>query len=179
MYYLTPLEEREADSLRLSFNENAITYNVAEYLLGDCALPEYILEISEDIKSIDISSLTEDADRDEGQTLLGNIFNVDKKTANDLISSPKKAGICLRALRDKYEEIKFKESRTAAENRGFLATLLWTIKQAMYWIVKRFGDLKDEITDLLNNNPENTSRTKRDLAWFKFREKELKHDALM
>lgn len=174
--YLTPLEQKQADILRLSFNENAITYDVAEYLLGSYAIPEYILEVSEDIKSV---LLTENADRDEGQTLLGNVFNVDKKTANDLVSDSKKAGICLRALRDKYEEIKFKESRTSAENRGFLATLLWTIKQAMYWIIKRFGDLKDEVTDLLLNNPEHTSRTKRDLSWFKFREKELKQDALM
>lgn len=164
--YLTPNELRQAKEIQLSLNENSLTYNIAEALLGNYAMPESIFLLSENIKNY---SLNEDAD-EEGSSLIRSAFGCDTKTANSFLQDSKRAGICLRALRDKYEEISWQASRDKAEKRGFWATVLWTIKKAMSWILRTFQDLKDDFFDLIKDRPENFSKGKRDYEWLKSRD---------
>lgn len=163
--YLTQNELAQAKEICRSLNENSIIYNISEALLGDRATPESIFILSEQI-----SHFNEDAEEDNGASLIKSAFGCDTKTAHSFLQDSKRAGICLRALRDKYEEMKFAESRAKAENRGFFATVLWTIKRAIYWILRTFSDLKDDFFDLIKDRPENFSKGKRDYEWLKKRD---------
>lgn len=179
--YLSKEDVAKAKELKESLNENSITYNIAEALLGEYATPEYILEISEEMKAIPLNEFeykyfdfkhpdTVYRNDDDGPTFIGAALGFGKHTAKKFVRDPKTAGVCLRALRDKYEEIEFKSARARAEDRGFFATILYTIKKAMYWIVKKFGDLKDDFLDLIKGRPENASRAKRDYIWLRNQE---------
>lgn len=163
--YLTQNELAQAKEICRSLNENSIIYNISEALLGDRATPESIFILSEQI-----SHFNEDAEEDNGASLIKSAFGCDTKTAHSFLQDSKRAGICLRALRDKYEDIYFKSQRARAEDRGFFSTILYTIKRAIYWIIKKFQDLKDSVVDIIKDRPEYSSRTKRDYLWLRDQE---------
>ena len=176
--YFTKQELQQISEIYKALNENNITYTIAETLLGENATPELILEISEEMKAIPLNEYeykyfdfnkadTTYTTDEDGPSIIGALFGFSKHTAKKFVKDPKTAGMCLRALRDKYEEVSFKEARAKAEHRGFFATVLYTIKKAMYWIVKKFADLKDDFLDLIKGRPENASRTKRDYNWLR------------
>ena len=179
--YFTKEDLQQIEILKESLNENNITYTIAETLLGEYALPEYILEISDEMKSIPLNEYeykyfdfnspdTVYRTDEDGPSLIGAVLGAGKHTAKKFVKDPKSAGVCLRALRDKYEEVQFKAARAKAEQRGFFATVLYTIKKAMYWIIKKFADLKDDFLDLIKGRPENASKTKRDYLWLRNQE---------
>lgn len=172
--YLTQEEINQAQELKNSLNENNITYKIAEVLLGEYAVPEYIMEISDEMQNIPLNEYEyEYFDKpdtvyrtdEDGPSLIGAALGFGKHRAKKLIRDPKTASVCLRALRDKYEEVQFTAARAKAEKRGFFATILFTIKKAMYWIIKKFGDMKDSFFDLIKGRKENSSKAKRDYIW--------------
>lgn len=176
--YLNKEDLLRAKQIQHSLNENSITYNIAEILLGENATPEYILEISEEMNNIPINEFeyrywdyskpaTKYETDEDGPSIIGAALGFGKHQAKKFVKDPKTAGVCLRALRDKYEEIKFKEARSKAEKRGIFATILYTIRRAMYWIIEKFKDLKDDFMDLIKDRPENSSKTKRDYIWLR------------
>lgn len=173
MIYYTQKELQEIKDLETSFNENNISFTVAQYLLGENALPDTIMEIKKEIDSVSINEgyyFEYQPDDEEGFNLMRSALKVGKKEAHRMIADPRTAGKALRALRDKYEDMYFKSKRARAEDRGFFATVLFTIKKAIYWIVKKFQDLKDSVIDLFKDRPEYSSRTKRDYLWLRDQE---------
>lgn len=176
--YLSQTDKLEAHQLATSFNNNNIPFTVAEILLGEYALPEYVLEINDSIHDVSLdeikgfdftnpSTISATQKKEEGTSVLQSALGCSKELAHKFTTDPKAAGICLRALRDKYEDISFQASRAKAEERGFFATVLYTIKKAIYWIFKTFNDLKDGAMDLLQDRPENYSQLQRDYKWLK------------
>lgn len=164
--YITQNDLKKVKELKESLNDNSITYTIAEALLGEYAIPEYILEISEEIKTFPLNEENmNNSSNAEGTSMISASLGCDNKTAKSLVKNPKSAGICLRALRDKYEEVFFRSKRATAEEKGFFATILYTIKRAMYWIIKTFKDIKDDVFDLIEGRPENTTISRSDVAW--------------
>lgn len=173
MIYYTQKELQEIKDLETSFNEYNISFAVAQYMLGDNALPDRIMAIKEEIDNISLDEGYQYVyypDEDDGFNLMRSALNIGKAEARKFVADPKSAGKCLRALRDKYEDIYFKSQRARAEDRGFFATVLYTIKKAIYWLVKKFQDLKDSVIDLFKDRPEYSSRTKRDYLWLRDQE---------
>lgn len=171
MICLEELQERLTD-----YN---ILYPVCEALLGDNATPENIHYLSEDIKRVPLDEdsyssgyLYDTSDGEDGPGFIGAALGIGRKHAKKMVSDSKSASVVLRALRNKYEEVAFKQSRAAAERRGFFATVLFTIRKAIYWICKKFKDLTGYAKDLIKGNPENSSRAKRDYIWLRNREED-------
>lgn len=176
MIYYTQKELQEIKDLETSFNDNNISFMVAQYLLGENALPDTIMELKKEIDNTSIDEAyrfeyyPDYPGEEEGFSILGSVLKVGKKEAHRLVADPRSAGKCLRALRDKYEDIYFKSQRARAEDRGFFSTILYTIKRAIYWIIKKFQDLKDSVVDIIKDRPEYSSRTKRDYLWLRDQE---------
>lgn len=171
MICLEELQERMTD--------HNVLYPICEVLLGDNATPEYIHELVEEINRV---SLDESDDRynyityydseyaDDGPGLVGAILGTGRRTAKKLVNDSKTASIALRALRNKYEDVCFKQARASAERRGFFASVLYTIRKAIYWICKKFKDLAGDVKDLIKGRPKGASRAKRDYVWLRNRE---------
>lgn len=146
---------------------------LAEELLGPYALPDYIVAISSDIRSTRVPStgfLESSFSDDEGPSLMNAALGVTKSQAQKLIKDPKTASVLFRSLRDKLEEMEDKKTRAAAEEHGFIATVIYTIKRAMHWLIKKFNDIRDDFLDMMAERPAGSSRTKRDYNWLKNKE---------
>lgn len=141
-------------------------YKIAELILGECATLEDIQIISNDIKktTFPLDNLNESSD-EEGLTAIGAALGVTKYTAAKLIKEPKSASIIFRALRDKMEEMESRKARARAEESGLIATIIYTIKQAMAWLVKKFKDLRDTVVDAWHDREGGSSQAKRDYVW--------------
>lgn len=174
-FTLQPSREEEArahvfteqieDLVRTNRFESAL----AEYLLGENALPDYIVALSHDIKTTTIPNrgFLESSfnDRNEGSSLISGALGVTQHQASKMINDPKTASVLFRSLRDKLEEAYDKKLRAKAEDHGFIATVIYTIKRAMYWLMKRFKDVKDDFHDYMADRPAGSSRAKRDFLW--------------
>lgn len=179
-FTLQPSREEEAlvhafteqieDLIRTDRFESAL----AEYLLGENALPDYIVALSHDIKSTTIPNkgFLESSfdDSREGPSLISGILGVTKHQASKMINDPKRASILFRSLRDKLEDAYDKKLRAKAEDHGFIATVIYTIKKAMCWLLNRFKDLKDDFHDYMADRPAGSSRAKRDYLWLRDKE---------
>ncbi len=143
-------------------------YVLAEQLLGRYAYPDAIISLSHEIKSTQLpvgrSWLLESSD-DEGPSLVSSVLGIGKAKAKMFLKDPRTAHVLFRSLRDKLEEMQDKKERAAAEEHGFIATIIYTIKKAMRWIIKKFNDLKDDFMDMMAERPAKSSQTKRDYNW--------------
>ena len=140
-------------------------YVLAETLLGENAIPEYIMEIRNDIRTTtlpkeDLVTFWESAE--DGPSLISGVLNIGQNQAKKFLKDPKTASVLLRSLRDKLEEMEYKKERAKAEEHGFIATVIFTIKRAIHWIIKKFNDLRDDFLDMMMERPAHSSQTKRD-----------------
>lgn len=144
---------------------------LAEYLLGENALPDYIVAFSHDIKTTTIPKRgvleSYSDDNEEGSSLVSGALGVAKRKAQMMINDPKGASVLFRSLRNKLEDTYEKKLRAKAEDHGFLATVIHTIKRAMYWLMNKFKDLRDDFHDYMADRPAGSSRTKRDYLWLR------------
>lgn len=143
-------------------------YVLAEQLLGKYAYPDAILSLSQEIKSTQLPKdghwLLESTEED-GPSLISGVLGIGKAKAKMFLKDPKTAHVLFRSLRDKLEEMQDKKERAAAEEHGFIATIIYTIKKAMRWIIKKFNDFKDDFMDMIAERPAKSSQTKRDYNW--------------
>ena len=168
---LTPYFESQVNELinniDIMVENGTFQFKLAELLLGDNATIDSIKEVSDEIKKTDLNSLSivESTTDDEGLTLVGAALGVTKHNAEKLIQTPKSAKVIFRALRDKLEESENRAKRARAEEGGLISTIIYTIKQAMTWLVNKFKDLKDYISDSIHDREYGTSQAKRDYVW--------------
>ena len=173
MNYTNPIEverAREFTSDIETMVENGMFYrNMAEYILGESALPDTVFPLAREIEEtepIDESS----SNAEDGTDLASHALGISKASAKKFLGDPQSASILFRSLRDKLEEMEYKKKRETAEKSGFIATVIYTIKRAMAWILKKFNDIKDDVLDAFKERPVGSSRAKRDYNWLKNKE---------
>ena len=154
------------DNIEAYVESGIFQHKMAEFILGESGTLEDIYLVSKDIKdtTFPLDNLNESSD-DEGLTAIGAALGVTKYTAGKLVKEPKSASILFRALRDKLEEMESRRARARAEESGFIATVIYTIKQAMTWLVKKFKDLRDTVVDAWHDREGGSSQAKRDYIW--------------
>lgn len=128
--------------------------------------PEDIYDYINEIESIDESVLQENSN-ENGSGLISAALGVSSSTATTLLRNPQSAAVIFRALRDKLEEQEDRLERTNAEKRGIVASLVYTIKKAIIWMINKFKEIKDDVADTIHNRPFGTSTAKRDYEWIK------------
>lgn len=166
----TPQENEMANefsnNLEAYVESGIFQYKMAEFILGECGTLDDIQIIANDIKNttFPLNNLNESAD-DEGITAIGAALGITKYTAGKLVKEPRSAKVLFRALRDKLEEMESRRARARAEEGGFIATVIYTIKQAIAWLVKKFKDLRDTVVDAWNDREAGSSQAKRDYIW--------------
>jgi hypothetical protein len=147
---------------------------LAEQLLGKYALPDTILNLGQEIRSTQLpknGNLLESSD-EQGPSLVSGVLGITRSQAQKYLKDPKTAHVLFRSLRDKLEEMEDKKQRAAAEDHGFIATVIYTIKKAMCWIIKKFNDIRDDFLDMMAERPAKSSQTKRDYNWLKNKEQD-------
>ena len=127
--------------------------------------PEDIHDYIIEIESIDESILQESSEN--GPSLISAALGVSSTTATALMRDPKSASILFRALRDKLEESQDRLQRANAEKRGLIASIVYTIKKAIIWLINKFKEIKDDASDTLADRPLGASSAKRDYEWLK------------
>ena len=154
--------------------QNRLEFAIAEQLLGEEAYPDTILPIAESIQATRPieGSLLEAMSNEDGPSLIQGALNVTKSQAQKFLKDPKTASVLFRSLRDKLEEMEDKKVRAAAEEHGFIATVIYTIKKAMTWLIKKFHDLKDDFKDMIAERPAGSSRTKSDYLFIRNKEED-------
>lgn len=175
-FHFQPTKQELADAQAFSeqieglVREGRFESALAEKLLGEEALPDSIVAISADIRSTRLlqNGLLESSD--EGPTFASAALGITKSQAKKFMKDPKTAHVLFRSLRDKLEEMEDKKARAAAEDHGFIATVIYTIKKAMHWLIKKFNDLRDDFLDMMAERPAKSSQTKRDYNWIKNKE---------
>ena len=143
----------------------------AEQVLGDQALPDYIMEVSADLKNTYVPNTFLEQVED-GPTLMQGALNITKSQAQKYLKDPKTASVLFRSLRDKLEDMEDKKRRASAEEHGFIATVIYTIKRAMYWLIKKFNDVRDDFLDMTAERPAHSSQAKRDYNWLMNRQRD-------
>ena len=125
-------------------------------------LPDEIMNLGNEIKNVRLS----ESAGDKGPDYVAAALGVSKRAAIGMMQNPKNAARVFRALREKLEECEDQEMRAKAERKGFLATVIYTIKKAIAWIVKTFQDLKDYVLDsAIDSRREGAAQAKRDYKW--------------
>ena len=153
----------------------SLNYHLIEHCFGaENLLPDDIIALENEIlQESDYPTLgTHNPYADEGDYLMQASLQLSPKETAVMAKDPKKIATAFRALRNKLEEAEDRQKRANAESRGFLATVIYTIKRAMNWILKKFHDIKGYILDSVNNRPEGYSQTFRDLKWIHNKEAE-------
>lgn len=153
-----------------SINNDTFYINLINEVFDNTKLlPEDIHTLIEKVKYFNESTV------DQGAEYIAQSLNVDKKTAMDLLKDPKNAAKAFRAIREKLEECEDAENRATAENKGFLATVIYTLKKALHWLVKTFQDVKDYVLDTaISSRKEGEARAKRDFKWInKYNERRI------
>lgn len=118
------------------------------------------------INKIKNFKLTESVDTNKGADYIATALGVSKRMAIGMLQNPKNAARTFRALREKLEHCEDLENRARAEHKGFLATVIYTIKKAMTWLINTFQDLKDYILDsVIDSRQEGAAQAKRDFQW--------------
>lgn len=139
-------------------------FKLAELLLAESATLEALHTISKDIgNTTDQISVAEAAE--SGPEIIGASLGIDKSMAEKLTKDPKTARVAFRALRDKLEEMEDRARRARAEESGFITTVIYTIRQALIWLVKKFKDIKDDVMDMIHDREVGSSQAKRDYVW--------------
>lgn len=141
-------------------------YVLAEQILGKYAYPDAIMSLSQEIKYTqppkDGRWLLESIEEDDEPSLISGVLNISKRKAKMFLKDPKTAHVLFRSLRDKLEEMQDKKERASAEEHGFIAMVIHTIKKAMRWLIKKFNDIRDDFMDMMAERPAKSSQTKRD-----------------
>lgn len=169
-YEITDQTQTFYEHIEDLIKENRFELVLAERILGEYAIPDYIYEVANDIKDThvpkDFSSILESSDSstkdEEGPSLINGALGITKSQARKFLKDPKTASVLFRSLRDKLEEMEYKKDRAKAEDHGFIAMVIFTIKRAIMWLVSKFKDIRDDFLDMMADRPAGASRTKRD-----------------
>ena len=139
------------------------SYLIHELYDSSITLPEQVLEIE---KSINESFLENEEYKEEYDDI-ARLLNASRNSIERSLQNPEKASIIVGALRDKLEEIEDMELRSQAREKGFFATIIYTIKKALAWIKRTFLDLKDSILDTVryDKRMQYVAQTRRDFDW--------------
>lgn len=169
---LTPSEMKRVEQLKesmddLSIQSGAFYHMVVTETIGveNLTLEDLHDNICE-IENIDVSTLQE-ADDTNGVKMVGMALGVSSATAANLMRNPRSASVLFRALRDKLEESEDRLQRANAESRGLIASIVYSIKKAIVWLVNKFKEVKDDILDTVHDRPLGASQAKRDYEWIK------------
>jgi hypothetical protein len=150
--------------------ESDMFYNeMAHVLLGENALPDRVLPLANDIRAEkdSIDSLLESSGNEEGIKLIHDSLGLSVDASKKFLADPKSASVLFRSLRDKLEEMEDRSKRAKAEDNGFFAMIIYTIKKAMAWLIKKFNDIRDYVMDVLKERPAGSSQAKRDYNFIK------------
>jgi len=170
-YVLTSSDLQKVKLLKEQMDDTFIrTTDFYQLVITECIgienlTPEDIHDYIEEIESIDESVLQESDENGPG--LVGRALGLSSNMAANLMRDPKSASVIFRALRDKLEESQDRLQRANAEKRGLIASLVYTIKKAIIWIINKFKEIKDDVMDTVYNRPMGTSSAKRDYEWLK------------
>jgi len=139
------------------------SYLIHEIYGSKLTLPEQVLEIEKTINE----SFLENEEYKEEYDNIARLLNASRNSIERSLQNPEKASIIVGALRDKLEEIEDMELRAQAREKGFFATIIYTIKKALAWIKRTFLDLKDSILDNLryDQRMQYTAQARRDFDW--------------
>ena len=147
----------------------SLNYRLIEHCFGaENLLPDDIIALENEIVH-ESDNIPYDT---EGDYLMQASLQLSPKETAVMAKDPKKIATAFRALRNKLEEAEDRQKRANAESKGFLATVIYTIKRAMNWILKKFHDIKGYILDSVHERPEGYSQTFRDLKWIHNKEAE-------
>ena len=168
-YEITDHTQTFYEQIEDLIKDNRFELALAEKILGENAIPDYIYEVAYDIKDTyvpkNFRSILESnasSNDDEGPSLINGALGITKSQARKFLKDPKTASVLFRSLRDKLEEMEYKKDRAKAEDHGFIAMVIFTIKRAIMWILNKFKDLRDDFLDMMADRPAGSSRTKRD-----------------
>lgn len=151
-------------------NETFHTIVINEIFNTKNLLPENIHYLINEFKNY---RLNESIDTNKGLEYVSKALGVSKNVAIGMLQNPKNAARTFRAIREKLEECEDIENRARAEKKGFLATIIYTLKKALYWMINTFQDLKDYVLDsAIDSRQEGAAQAKRDFKWInKYNEK--------
>lgn len=175
-FHFQPTKQEFAEAQAFSEQIEGLVRNgrfetaLAERLLGENALPDYIVSVGAEIRNTSLPQTGLLESSDDGPSLASAALGITKRQAQKFMNDPKTAHVLFRSLRDKLEEMEDKKARAAAEDHGFIATVIYTIKKAMHWLIKKFNDLRDDFLDMMAERPVKSSQTKRDYNWLKNKE---------
>lgn len=145
------------EDMNIAIEENRLLdWVITESYGADNILPEEIYTVRNQLESI------KESNEDDGPTLISMILGLAKNKVDKTIKSPEKSSVILRALKEKLLEVKDKEERAKAADRGLFSTLIYTIKKAILWLISKFKDLKDDAYDTIYDKPVGYSKAKRD-----------------
>ena len=135
-------------------------------------LPEEILNLSKEISNIRLNEAYYNPYENQkiprvkdGPSFVAASLGIAKREALKQLNDPKKVSMIFRSLREKLEDMEDRERRAKAENKGFLAMVVYTIRQALAWLAKTFADIKDYVIDSVTDRPEYAAKAKRDFKW--------------
>lgn len=159
------LKKKEQNDLLYESLENAIKdKRVVEWtaikILGEETIPEEIHSVINEISTFTTERFIRKNSKDIAD-ITSSLINIGKEKLNYTLKDPVRAARVLGALRQKYMDIDDKRKRARAEELGVFATILYTIKKCINWVVLKIQDLKDDFKDATMNKPEGYSRSKR------------------
>lgn len=166
-YILTPLDAIEIkgfyDKITEAIEQDRLLEYVVETAYGsNNILPDQVVSI---VKSIN-ESKENPYDDSTGVKVLRTLFKGTKATGkyaiDGVLKDPTIASRFLRALKLKLKNAEDMEARAKANQRGFFATVVYTIKKAILWLVNKFRDLKDTVLDAIEDKQSGYHQARRD-----------------
>lgn len=166
-YILTPLDAIEIkgfyDKITEAIEQDRLLEYVVETAYGsNNILPDQVVSI---VKSIN-EAKENPYDDSTGVKVLRTLFKGTKATGkyaiDGVLKDPTIASRFLRALKLKLKNAEDMEARAKANQRGFFATVVYTIKKAILWLVNKFRDLKDTVLDAIEDKQPGYHQARRD-----------------
>lgn len=154
------IDKALCESLENAIEDKRIVEWTAREILGENTIPEEINSVINEISKFTTEKFIRKNSSDIAD-LTSRFINIGKAKLNYTLKDPVRAAKVLGALRNKYLEIDDKRKRARAEELGVFATILYTIKKCIKWVVLKIQDLKDDFNDAAMNKPEGYSRAKR------------------
>lgn len=154
------IDKALCESLENAIEDKRIVEWTAREILGENTIPEEINSVINEISKFTTEKFIRKNSSDIAD-LTSRFINIGKAKLNYTLKDPVRAAKVLGALRNKYLEIDDRRKRARAEDLGVFATILYTIKKCIKWVVLKIQDLKDDFNDAAMNKPEGYSRAKR------------------
>ena len=154
------IDKALCESLENAIEDKRIVEWTAREILGENTIPEEINSVINEITKFTTEKFIRKNSSDIAD-LTSRFINIGKAKLNYTLKDPVRAAKVLGALRNKYLEIDDRRKRARAEDLGVFATILYTIKKCIKWVVLKIQDLKDDFNDAAMNKPEGYSRAKR------------------